>query len=485
MSLLGNHGTRSRSGRFFELLSTLLLSLVLAIIVWLIAINQEDPIIQDEYGERIPVAVRNLDETLLPLQNLNDTTVRVALQAPKSSWDELDVSDFSAYIDLAGLDAGVHDVDVKVDVVDPKVDVVSVSKPQLRVQLDEVTEKETPVRVEIMDASAFGYDWQSPIVDPITVTVSGPSTQVNQVSVAKADVYLRNAKNQVERVQQVTLVNSQGQQVDRVTVTPPDVRIVVPVEEWPGRKEVAVRVSMEGQPPAGYRLTSVRANPSTVVLLGNAETLGAVPGFVETQPITLTNATSEIEQRLSLIIPEDVTVLEGQTVDVTVNITPIEGGTTVRQAPIVQGVAPGLEASVALDTVEVILSGPLPLLESLEADDIFVILDLTGLLPGVHTVAPRVVVPDEIRAEGVLPEQVEVVITDPMAQIPPTAVVTTTATPATTSSVTMTQESPLPSPSTGGRFDDTGNYFDVIPKTPTPDEVDATLTPYPTEVVEP
>lgn len=87
-------------------------------------------------------------------------------------------------------------------------------------------------------------------------------------------------------------------------------------------------------------------------------------------------------------MPEDVTALEGDTVDVTATITPIEGGATIRQAPVIQGLDAGLEANVAIDTLDVILSGPLPLLESLGADDVFVILDLTGLLPGNHTVTP-------------------------------------------------------------------------------------------------
>ena len=432
MGLFTSRTARTRSGRIVEQLGTIALSVLLGVIIWLIAINQEDPIVQDEFPERIPVTVRGLAENLQPLQDLSNETVRVTIQAPQSSWDDLDVSDFTAYIDLSGRNADVHDVDVTVEVRDPRVDIETVTRPELRVQLDEVDEKAVPVRVEVMDSTAFGYDWQQPLLMPMTVTVSGPSTQVDQVTVAGAEVFLRNAKNQVERTEQLEPLNAQGQVVPRVSVSPPAVRVVVPVEEWPGRKEVAVRVSLEGQPAAGYRLNSVRVNPSTVVLLGNADVLSAVPGFVETETIALSSATSEIQRRLSLIVPEDVTVLEGDAVDVTASITPIEGGTTVRQEPVIQGTGPGLEASVALDTVEVILSGPLPLLESLGADDVFVILDLTGLLPGVHTVAPRVIAPDQIRSEGVIPQQVEVVITDKSAldTAPVTAVPEQTATPA-------------------------------------------------------
>ena len=215
--------------------------------------------------------------------------------------------------------------------------------------------------------------------------------------------------------------------------------VIVPVEQWPGRKEVAVRVNLDGQPAAGYRLSAVRVNPSTVVLLGNTEVLAQVPGFVETEPVSLAEATSEIQKRLQLIVPENVTVLEGNTVDVTANIAAIEGGTTVRQRPVIQGLDPGLEATVALDTVDVILSGSLPLLESLGPDDTFVILDLTGLVPGNHIVVPRVVVPNGIRAEGVLPESVEVVIVAPSIATPePDTPVAETLTPASTAQPTST-----------------------------------------------
>jgi YbbR domain-containing protein len=407
-------------------MNMLVLSFLLALIVWLIAINQENPIVQATFPDRLPVTVRGLPESLIPLQDLSRETVQVEIQAPRASWEGLQPSDFSAYIDLSDLDAGVHDVEVQVDSVDPRVRIVSVQRPELRVQLDEAIAKEVPVRVDVLDSTAFGYDWQPPLIDPMTVTIRGPSTQVMQVTAAHAEISLGNAKSQVERNQAVVLQNAQEQIVPRVTAEPPVVHVVVPVEQWPGRKEVAVRVNLAGQPAAGYRLSSVRVNPSTVVLLGSADVLAQVPGFVETEPISLDAATGEIQRRVQVRVPAGVTVLEGTAVDVTASITPIEGGTTVRQRPVIQGLSEALTATVALDTVDVILSGPLPFLEALGPDDVFVIVDLTGLLPGNHIVTPRVVVPTGIRAEGVIPETVEVVIS---AEAPPEAIPTAVITP--------------------------------------------------------
>jgi YbbR domain-containing protein len=67
--------------------------------------------------------------------------------------------------------------------------------------------------------------------------------------------------------------------------------------------------------------------------------------------------------------------------------------------------------------VDVILSGPLPLLDDLKASDVRVILDLTDLAPGTYQLNPRVEVDiPEILVESILPESIEVNIS-----IPPTA----------------------------------------------------------------
>jgi len=147
-----------------------------------------------------------------------------------------------------------------------------------------------------------------------------------------------------------------------------------------------------------------------VVLLGANEALAQVPGFIETAELPLEGVTGDVETRLNLILPTGVSAFEGNSVNVAADITAIESGTTVNVKPALNGLDEGLSASVALEAVEVILSGPLPLLDSMVSDDIFVLLDLSGLLPGSHVVRPQVIVPDGIQVQGMLPETVEVVV---------------------------------------------------------------------------
>jgi len=403
-----------RSQTRFEFLrpdfGTLAMSIVLALIVWWIAINQENPLVVQDFQERVPVSVLGLSNGMVVVEDLSNETVKLRLRAPRTSWENMDVTDFRAIIDLTDLSPGQHDVAVQVKSLDPQVTILDVQRPQLRVTLDTSEIKEVPVQVEIMDGTAFGYDAQAAVYSPLTVTVSGPASQVQQVTKARTEVYLRGAKNQVERVQAVVPVDGQNQPVVRVTPEPVLVQVVIPVEQWPGRKEVAVRVKLSGRPADGYRLSSVKVDPSTVVLQGESDVLAQVPGYVETEPLDLDSVTSEVRLRLSLILPSGVTSFDGDTVVAMAGITPIEGGVTVSQPLVQQGLGQGLAAQSALQDVDVILSGPLPLLDSLNPDDLFVILDLNGLISGTHAIKPKVVLPDGIQLEGVIPETVEVVI---------------------------------------------------------------------------
>jgi len=404
---------RRRSRPSFQVseLGTLLLSALLAFTIWLIAVNQENPLLVQQFELPIPLTVLGMEDGLEVVQDLSAESVLLELRAPRTSWESMRVDDFRATLDLTGLGRGDHVVSVKITRRDPQVAVLTVQRSEYTVTIDQHVQKEIPVQVEIMDGAAFGYEWQQPIYTPMTVTVSGPATQVSQVVRARAEIYLRGAKSQIERTQQLVPIDAQGRAIERVTVPAPGkVQIVVPVEQWPGRKEVAVRVKLTGPPANGYRLSAVRAEPSTVVLQGDPDLLAQVPGFVETDPLDLTGATSDIRKRAQLVLPEGVTSFDGDFVMATAGITPIVGGLTVSEPLVVRGLGPGLVAELSLDEVDVILSGPIPLLESMNEDDVFAILDLNGLVAGTHIVEPAILSPDGITRDAVIPETVEVVV---------------------------------------------------------------------------
>ena len=445
-----------RYSRSMKPTTTLLLSMLLAFVVWFIAIEQENPMIRQEYEQPILIEVRNMGDGLQSLQNLTNRTAMLTLRAPQRSLDSQQADDFSAVIDLAGLPAGSHEVEVEVTALNPDVEIIAHEPRQLRVQLDLVITRLVPVEVEVMDSPAFGYDWQEPLAEPREVEISGPETQVKQVRSVVAAVFLRNAKSQVEQVRPLSARNAQNLEVERVDVDPSTARIVVPVVQPPGRKEVVVRADVKGLPSPNYRLTGVNVEPQTVVLIGSPSALKEVPGYVETTTLLIEGAIDDVRERLPLILPENVSTLEDSVV-VTVSVAPLESSLTVTRQPVVQGAGDDMRITVSLEEVEVIVSGPLPRLELLGPEEVRVLLDLTGLLPGSHLVQPTVVVPEGIVEQGVIPEAIEVLIeslitptatSTPVPVETPTTPVPETAEPSATRDAETTATAPPPTTET-------------------------------------
>jgi len=80
----------------------------------------------------------------------------------------------------------------------------------------------------------------------------------------------------------------------------------------------------------------------------------------------------------------------------------------------------------------VFLAGPLPRLDALKSDAAPVILDLSGLGPGVHVVEPRVPAPEGITVQGLSPQNIEVAVElapTPTPTPEPSLTPTPTATP--------------------------------------------------------
>jgi YbbR domain-containing protein len=270
------------------------------------------------------------------------------------------------------------------------------------------------IRLILSGQPATGYQVGEPTLDPAGVTISGAESVVSQIDTVQATLDVTNARQNISATIPLQAVDKDGNLVSGAALIPDNVTVGLSVVQQGGYRDLAVKVMTVGNPASGYSLTSVSAFPPIVtVYSANSSTIDAMPGYVETSPLDLSGATQEIQKQLGMTLPPGVTLIGEQSVAVIVGITSIQSSRTISYSPVeMVGQANGLSAHLSTQTVDVIVSGPLPVLDSLLFSDVHVQVDLTGLVPGTYQLTPKVsITKQNVIVESILPGTVEVVIT--------------------------------------------------------------------------
>ena len=399
-------------------LRTFLLALVLGISVWVSAVTSADPDEVRIYPNVVPLEIIGSDPSLIITSDI-PSSVEVTLRAPRSVWELLTAREKSvqATLDLSGIGAGEHDVNIQLRVLVRPYQIVLADPETVTVRLEPLATDTLPLDLSLSGLPAIGYQAGDVALDPTEVVISGPESIVNRAVRARVFVNLDGARENIEQSNPIQIVDVNNTVVKGLTVIPDTVQVSVPVSQQGGFRDVAVKVVVKGQIAAGYRLENISVFPPVITIFSSDPSIvNDLPGVVETQPLDLQNANEDITTRLALNLPESVTIVGGQTVQVTVGISPIQTSLTLLNQPIdVIGLTEGLSVQPFPQTVDVIISGPLPVLDALTPQDVKVRVDVTGLGLGTHQLVPVVdVLVDNVLVESILPGTIEVVLSPPV-----------------------------------------------------------------------
>ena len=401
---------------FASNIRTFLLALVLAVAVWISAVTSADP---DEVRtlNSIPLEIIGQDSSLIMTSEI-PSSVEVTLRAPRSIWEQLTAQENSvqATLDLSGLSTGEHTLDIEIRLLVRPVQIVLANPTTVTVILEPLATQTLPVDLSLSGQPAISYKAGDPVLDLENIIITGPESIVKQAVRARILVSLDGVRESIDQSLVVQIVDAQNNRLNGIGITPETVHVNIPVIQQGGFRDVAVKVVVQGQVASGYRLENISVFPPVItVFASDPELVNALPGVVETQPLDLNDAKEDISTRLALVLDPKITIVGSQSVQVQVGISPIQTSITLLNQPInILGLSEGLAAQASPQTVDVIISGPLPTLDALTQQDIIVSVDVTGLALGTYQLIPKVeVLVSNVLVESILPSTIEVVISIP------------------------------------------------------------------------
>ncbi len=398
-----------------KFLPTLFTALILAIFVWVSAVSSTDPNEEREYATPVPVTVLGLDPDLVITGQLEDE-VKVRIRAPRSVQERLAANPDAvhAYINLSGLTAGEHTLEPQIAIDLSPTRVTLVTPPEITLTLENILSKEVPVELRLTGSLPIGYEAGEAVLSHDTAVAIGPESQVLKVERVVAGLDLNNVSTSISRQVELKALDARGVIVSGINLNPTQVTVEIPVTQLGGYRNVFVKIVTTGQIAQGFYLTGILADPPTITIYSTDPELAAnMPAFIETTPLNLNGASESFQKDVNLNLPEGIVVVGDQQVSIHVSISAIQSSILLTGIPVeISNLGQGLKATLSPDRVDIYVSGPLYLLDKLNAADIIVMLDLANKTPGTYQLIPTVTLADTaINLDSILPASIEVVIT--------------------------------------------------------------------------
>lgn len=386
------------------------LCLLAAVVIWLYVMNVENPDYEQTI-ESVPVTIINSEEieidNSLTIYSGYDVKINATVQGRKNLVSNITADDIKLMADVSGItEAGKYTLDIKA-VIPDGVKLVSMSSDTITVFIDKKESIDVELGYEFTNfilETGSGFSLGEPVISVDTVTVTGPSRYLADISRAVAKIsVLERVSSSMTVYCDITLVDSDGDTVTNpyVSKNPSTAKVEIPVY---AEKDVPLTVEYK----YGYfndDNVDIKILPETIKVKGDASVITALDSIV-IMAINEKKVTKDVDvSTVTLSMPEGVENVDNvQSATVTIS----QVGTTTRTMALVIDKddiinSNGVEYELLSDTVNVTFRGKATDLFALSPMNVKVTIDLssyTSSFTGVVTIPLEI----NIRSSGVVYE---------------------------------------------------------------------------------
>jgi YbbR domain-containing protein len=372
-----------------------IVALIIGIMLWAVVHMEDNTLpgtggtgVREEQISNVSVTPR-YDNSQFYVQTIDPAQVIVTLSGKEAALKQaMSISNYSVEVDLTNVGKGEHIVPLT-PIGFPSNVTVRISPSSAKVVLDEKSNKQMPVTINVTGIPGVGLKAGQPIVKPNKVTVTVPSESIEAVESVRADVNVEKAQAAVTNKARLVAYDKSGKIMEMATINPAVVEVEVPITS--PFTTVPLQLKLVGEPPRGFGVASLIQNVDKVTVFGTQDVLNRME-FYEGPTINLADLKEEKEYTLNLDVPlrNKATQLDPAKVEVKINIV-ASATKTLEQVPLsIVGQNDGFDTKVVLPEtgkITLVAEGAPALLDKVKPQDVQAILDVSNLPPGRHEVA--------------------------------------------------------------------------------------------------
>ena len=279
-----------------------ILALCVAVILWVVVMNDQNPAIEGSFN--VPLAVVNSPEGYKITKS--EDSVKIKVRGPRSLFVTATADDFRAYVDLDGAQDGKQDC--KVQTALPQgFELVEVAPETVSFDLDKIIQKQMRAEVIVTGASAPGTTVAKVTQASSLVTIEGPESAVGTVVRVVGYVGLSGNSADFDLQVPLTAINADGREVQGVKVVPSATEVSVSLARGLTKKIVTIHPVLQENLPKDYELGDVRTDPIKIEVAGDSKTIENLSS-IDTEPIDLSKLTATKKMTVKLALPDGITV---------------------------------------------------------------------------------------------------------------------------------------------------------------------------------
>ena len=376
--------------RLTDNLGLKLLSLLAAVVFWLVVVNIDDPVTVKRYSN-IPVIAQNesviLNQGKIYQIMNNSGTVTVSVSAKRSTLRQIRSDDITVYADFQNMElSSMIPLQVVIRDYEGLYESATCNPNNMVVSIEDSTNSRFAITSSTTGDPADGYFVSRTDTNPESITVSGPGSVVNSIDkvTVVADVTGLSANTTMKA--SPIFYNAKGEVIDSsllsTDVGPEGISVSIIILE---EKVVPIRASTSGTPAYGFMVDSVVCEPDKVAIRGTQEAMDALDEIViPARAINVSGFDTNMENVIDIteLIPGNLEIADekDQKILVTIKIRAVDVMTVsvpvasivVKNAPDGYKVDYGTRKEISLK-----IQGDKDVLDSLKDTDIKVTMDLT------------------------------------------------------------------------------------------------------------